>query len=88
MLQHSPYWDIPLSYHQVDSCFFIGWLLTRYIPYPTPGAPYLVSKQVRMRASASWQQQAEISVFLSSAIFTIFVSPERDYVITDSVRSM
>ena len=63
---------LPLSYHQVDSCFFIGWLLTRCIPYPTPGAPYLVSKQVRMRTSASWQQEAEISVFLSSAIFTIF----------------
>ena len=61
-----------LSYHQVDSSIFIGLLLTRYIPYPTPGTPYLVSKQVRMRASASWQQQAEISVFLSSAIFTIF----------------
>ena len=25
-----------LSYHEVDSFIFIGQLLTRYIPYPTP----------------------------------------------------
>ena len=48
--------------HQIHSCIFIRWLLTRYIPYYTPWALYLVS----------WQQQAEISVFLSRTIFTIF----------------